>query len=319
MRRLKKKEIHDLEKTIIDENGNRNILNIYDFNKIKQDYLIVLEIRNYSKNTIKTYSSIIDSFIEFIKQEKEIYTKEQFLDTFKMYITHLKREHHVSENYIYLVTVVVKKFLENGNIDFLDEIIAPKRQRSLPKSLNEGEVRDLINSVKWDENDSPRNIHTKMRDKLILTVLYSTGIRVSELVQLKTTDIDFSERTMLIKGKGSKDRLVLFDLETKNEILRYLKERPLKSEYLITNRQGNAISTRYIQMMIKDYAKKAGIEKNVTPHVLRHSYATHLLKHGVDIRVIQQLLGHSSLITTQIYVNISMDTIKLMYDNAKLK
>ena len=158
-----------------------------------------------------------------------------------------------------------------------------------------------------------------MRDKLILSVLHSTGLRVSELIEIKIQDIDFSERTIFIKGKGNKERIVLFDKDTKEEISAYLNFRVKKSEYLLVNNYGHPLSARYIQMMIKKYAEKAEIKKNVTPHVLRHSYATHLLKRGVDIRIIQQLLGHSSILSTQIYTNVEMDIIRNVYDNAKQK
>lgn len=190
----------------------------------------------------------------------------------------MKQDKKHSPNYVYLVTVVIKKFLEYEHIYFLEKVPTPKRSRGLPKSLNEKEVRNLIDSVEWSENDPIYYRHTKIRDKLTLLILYSTGLRVSELVKIKIKDIDFSERTILIKGKGDKERLILFDTYTKKEIRYYLKIRPKKSEYLIINNEGNPLTTRYIQMMVKKYAKKAGIEKNVTPHVLRHSFATHLLK-----------------------------------------
>ena len=158
-----------------------------------------------------------------------------------------------------------------------------------------------------------------MRDKVILSILYSSGLRVSELVNLLINDIDFDERTIRIRGKGDKDRIVLFDKDTKELIEQYLNIRDSDSEYLFINKNGNKLSSRYIQLMIKKYAKEAGIEKKVTPHILRHSFATHLLKNGVDIRAIQQLLGHASLSTTQIYTSVDMDTLKLFYDQAKLK
>lgn len=295
-----------------------HLLNYFDFDEMIDDYLVELEIRNYSPNTIKTYNSIITNFYKFLQQEDKLYDDRQFLRLFKRYIQHLKRDKSVSQNYIYLVTVVVKKFLEFNHIFFLDEVSAPKRTKSLPKSLNEKEVNDLINSVEYDpESDNEGQKIIKLRDKLILTLLYSSGLRVSELVNLIVKDIDFEERTILIRGKGDKDRVVLFDKNAKLLILEYLNLRNTSSKYLFTNRRGNPLTTRYVQIMIKKYGEKAGITKKVTPHVLRHSYATHLLKNGVDIRVIQQLLGHSSLSTTQIYTSVDMDTIKSVYDQAK--
>lgn len=322
--RTKPKNIFNLENNpqfpIYKDGEKVHLLKHFNFEEMKEDYLIELEIRNYSSNTIKTYKSIINNFYEFIKKEENLFDERQFLRTFKKYIQHLKRDKEVSQNYIYLVTVVVKKFLEFNHIYFLEEIGAPKRTKSLPKSLNEKEVQDLIDAVKCDyETDSELQLIVKTRDKLILSLLYSSGLRVSELINLIVKDIDFEERTMLIRGKGEKDRIVLFDKNTKVLILKYLNLRKIDTKYLFTNRKGTPLTPRYVQIMIKKYGKKAGITKKVTPHVLRHSYATHLLKNGVDIRVIQQLLGHASLSTTQIYTSVDMDTIKTVYDQAKTK
>ena len=303
---------------IIDKEGNKlHFCKIFNFDEMIEDYLIELEIRNYSQNTIKTYSSILTIFIEYLEKQEDIYDEKHFQRSFRRYIQFLKRDKEVSQNYIYLVTIVIKKFFEFNDLNLLENIGTPKRTKSLPKSLNEKEVENLINAVSWRETDHPKHIETKMRDKLILTLLYSSGLRVSELINLTIRNIDFDERTMRIRGKGDKDRIVLFDTEAKKLILKYLDRRTKDRDYLIISQRGKPLSSRYIQQMIKKYGDKAGIEKKVTPHVLRHSFATHLLKNGVDIRVIQQLLGHSSLATTQIYTSVDMETIKSLYDKAK--
>ena len=294
-----------------------HICNIFDFESMIDDYMVELEIRNYSQNTIKTYHSILQNFYEYLKGEEKLFTERQFLATFRKFIQTLKQEKHVTQNYIYLNTVVCKKFLDFHDIHFLEEIKNPKRTKSLPKSLNEKEVQDLINAVDWEAEETPNKKRSKIRDKVILALLYSTGLRISELTGLIRRDIDFEERTIRVRGKGEKDRIVLFDEKTKDLLMEYLDLRDSDSEYLFTNRQDNKLSSRYVQIMIKKYADKAGIRKKVTPHILRHSFATHLLKNGVDIRVIQQLLGHSSLATTQIYTSVDMDTIKTLYDHAK--
>ena len=310
---------YNLKKHITNEHGEKvPILDIYDFDEMIEDYLVELEIRNYSQNTLKTYTSVIRTFYEYLQKEKNLYTEREFLRSFKRYIQHLKRDKQVSQNYIYLVTVVIKKFLEFNQIYFLEEVGTPKRTKSLPKSLNEKEVHDLIEAIQWEEEDNDNRKLTKLRDKLILTVLYSSGLRISELTKLAIKDIDFDERTMLIRGKGDKDRIALFDNNAKDMMMKYLEKRPQISEFLIVNRKGEPLTPRYIQNMIKKYGNKAGIKKKVTPHVLRHSYATHLLKHGVDIRVIQQLLGHASLSTTQIYTSVDMETVKKVYDQARM-
>lgn len=284
-----------------------------DFPEMIEDYLIDLEIRNYSLNTIKTYKSILDNFYRFLTDEKN--PDKNILRSFKRYIRYLKREKKVSQNYIYLVTIVVKKFFEFHKMDHLKDVKTPKRAKSLPKSLNEDEVKRLIKAAAADRRQRK---FTRTRDKLILSLLYSSGLRVSELVSLKVNDIDLKDRTIRIRGKGNKDRMVLFDQKTKKLIEDYLRERTWESEYLFLNRFGKPLTPRYIQITIKNYAIKAGIKKKVTPHILRHSFATHLLKNGVDIRAIQQLLGHSNLSTTQIYTSVDMGTLKNLYDKAKL-
>ncbi|MCL2687009.1 MAG: tyrosine-type recombinase/integrase [Methanobrevibacter sp.] len=297
----------------------KSILEVYDFRDMIEDYLIELEIRNYSQNTIRTYRSVIKNFYEFLQKEEDLYDELRFLRSFKKYIQHLKRDKNVSQNYIYLVTVVSKKFLEFNRLYFLYEVKAPKRTKSLPKSLNEDEVQNLINAFDYElEEDNSSRGNVKLRNKLILTLLYSSGLRVSELVSLIIEDFDFKDRTIRIRGKGEKDRLVLFDNNAKELIEEYLIVKDTDSDYLFTNKDNNPITTRYIQLMIKDYAKEAKINKNVTPHILRHSFATHLLKNGVDIRAIQQLLGHASLSTTQIYTSVDMETLKFVYDKARM-
>ncbi len=301
--------------------NEKNFLEVYDLLEMMEDYLFELEIRNYSHNTIKTYRSIIRNFYNFLKDEKELNNEKKVLRGFKRYIRYLKREKKVSQNYIYLVTVVVKKFFEFEGLHILEEVKTPKRTKSLPKSLNEDEVKTLINALDSYhpvDLDSPSSESLKLRNKLILALLYSSGLRVSELVTLELNHVDIDERTIRIRGKGEKDRIVLFDDATREILEEYIQKRSCDSEYIFINRQGNHLTTRYVQMMIKDYARVAGIKKKVTPHILRHSFATHLLKNGVDIRAIQQLLGHSNLSTTQIYTSVDMETLKNVYDRAKL-
>ncbi len=295
----------------------KSILKIYDFEEMIEDYLTELEIRNYSRNTIKTYKSIVINFHKFLKNEAKLYTEKHVLRSFKRYIQYLKRDKEVTQNYIYLVTVVVKKFFEFNEINYLNEIQTPKRTKSLPKSLNEKEVVELINSVDYTSDDSEFKQKIQKRDKLILALLYSSGLRVSEIVKIRINDIDLFERTLRIRGKGDKDRVVLFDEDTKILLEEHVQNHDPEVEYLFVNRQNESLSPRYVQIMIKKYAKQLGLNKKVTPHILRHSFATHLLKNGVDIRAIQQLLGHTNLSTTQIYTSVDMETLKHVYDKAK--
>ena len=155
--------------------------------------------------------------------------------------------------------------MEFNGIYFLEDIKNPKRTKSLPKSLNEKEVQDLLEAVSINENDTPFKQKSKRRDKVILTLLYSTGLRISELVNLLKRDIDFDERTIRVRGKGDKDRIVLFDEATKDLLIAYIEEDKHYSEFIFINKNGDKLTPRYVQMMIKKYAKEAGIKKKVTP------------------------------------------------------
>ncbi|WP_400215868.1 site-specific tyrosine recombinase/integron integrase [Methanobrevibacter smithii] len=295
-------ETYDFKNEIIDKNGNKiNILDVYNFNKIKENYITSLKDNNYSQNTIKPYSSIIHKFTTYLKNQIAIYNEKEFIKYFNSYILYLKQVKNVSQNYIYLVTVVVKKFLEFNNIHFLDSITTPKRIKSPPNFLTQKEVKQLLDSITWDENsDSDFRIITKLRDKLIVTLLYSSGLRVSELINLTVDNVNFEGKQLSIVGKNN-SRVILLDESTKQLIQKYLEKRTQKSNYLVVNKSGNPLTPRYVQLMIKKYGNESGIEKKITPHILRHSYATHLFEQGVNIKIIQQLLGHSNLSTTQIY------------------
>ena len=295
---FQERSIHNIGKYV--DNFNE-YLKSKDFNKIKESYITSLKNNNYSQNTIKTYSSIIHKFTTYLKNQIAIYNEKEFIKYFNSYILYLKQVKNVSQNYLYLVTVVVKKFLEFNNIHFLDSITTPKRIKSPPNFLTQKEVKQLLDSITWDENsDSDFRIITKLRDKLIVTLLYSSGLRVSELINLTVDNVNFEGKQLSIVGKNN-SRVILLDESTKQLIQKYLEKRTQKSNYLVVNKSGNPLTPRYVQLMIKKYGNESGIEKKITPHILRHSYATHLFEQGVNIKIIQQLLGHSNLSTTQIY------------------
>ncbi|MDO5852393.1 MAG: tyrosine-type recombinase/integrase [Methanobacteriaceae archaeon] len=297
--------------------NQEDIIDKSEYKEQIEDYIIEMDIRNYSINTLKTYNSILKNFYRFIETQNKELTQKQLLKLFKKYIQHLKRDKHVTQNYIYLVTVVLRKFFEFCEFSIYTELKAPKRTKSLPKSLNEQEVYDLIHAFDDNPINTPVRKITQMRDKLMLTLLYSTGLRVSELVKIERNSIDFKERTMRIRGKGDKDRIIVFDENSKKLLKKYLEQIDDTNPFIFTNPTGNPLTSRYVQLMIKKYAKKSGIKRRVTPHILRHSFATHLLKNGVDIRAIQQLLGHSNLSTTQIYTSVDLHTLKDLYDSAQ--
>ena len=196
----------------------------------------------------------------------------------------------------------------------------PKNQRILPQFLNENEVNDLL--------DYPcGNSYNSNRDRAILELFYGTGIRTSELASIKINDIDFDECTIRIKGKGSKRRVVLFGKGVKEIIIQYLKRREENPKYnsnkflfnQIRTRNGkylNHISVRTIFSIVKKYMKKISNNEKLSPHSLRHTFATHLLDKGADLMTVKDLLGHSSLSSTQIYTHLQIDKLKKTYNQA---
>ncbi len=179
--------------------------------------------------------------------------------------------------------------------------------RKLPKYLKDDEVRKLLNAPDRE----------KTRDRLILRILYRCGLRVSELTSLKIEDIDFDEGMITVRGgKGDKDRVVPIDDDTLDLVQLYKGD--ADKGILILSQRGEELSSRQVERIVKKYADKAGIKKNVYPHMLRHSFAVHSLKSGMNLRSVQKMLGHSSLTTTQIYLDLTGEDVKEDYEEHPL-
>jgi integrase/recombinase XerD len=196
--------------------------------------------------------------------------------------------------------------------DPTEQIDSPKLPRALPKSLNEEEVEALLKAPNVDDP-------LGLRDRAMLEVLYASGLRVSELVGLKVTEVSLNEGVIRVTGKGSKTRLVPMGEVAVEWIARYLKhsrpeilQKRLSDTLFVTNR-GSAMTRQAFWYLIKRYALLAGITKHLSPHVLRHAFATHLLNHGADLRVVQMLLGHSDISTTQIYTHVARERLKQLH------
>ena len=193
-----------------------------------------------------------------------------------------------------------------------DRIDAPKLGRSLPKFLSEAEVEALLDAP--DLKD-PIGI----RDRTMLELLYATGLRVSELVTLTTNQINLRQGVVRILGKGNKERLVPLGEEAISWLEKYMNDArhqitpAAASDYLFTTRRHSGMTRQAFWYLIKRYAQKVGIKKHLTPHTLRHCFATHLLNHGADLRVVQMLLGHSDLSTTQIYTHVARERLRSLH------
>ncbi len=248
-----------------------------------------LKLRGFSPLTVRNYSFFTDKFLG--KTSKKI--DELNEDDAKLYLSELFDTK--SKNTIMLAAASLKFFYKEILKKDFSNVRMPKKDRTLPEVLTKEEVKMLIDSA---DNEKSR---------LIISLLYSGGLRVSELVNLKVNDINLNDKTGWVRrGKGNKDRIFMVSEQLCRDLQAYLSGREHK---YIFSKEG-PLTTRNIQKIIHGTKRRAGINKKVTPHTLRHSFATHLLEDGTDIRVIQSMLGHSSLSTTQIYAHVSSDQIK---------
>ena len=271
-------------------------MNKYD--KIINNFTTELNLRGYTENTIETYRLTVENMLKKIKKDPKHIHEEDI----KKYLVYLKKDKKNGNKSISLKLNAIKTFLKSVKNHVSDNIKLPKTEKALPKVLSINEVRQLISCA---ENQ---------RDTLILRLLYSTGVRVSELVNLEISNIQ-EGRIHIIAGKGAKDRIIYIDQKTEAMVKSYIENNKNKT-YIIENKDKIKLTTRTIQRIVEKCKKKAGIDKEVTPHVLRHSFATHLLQNKADIVVIKELLGHSNLTTTQIYTNISNEFREKSYNSA---
>jgi len=188
-------------------------------------------------------------------------------------------------------------------------VSSPKQDKHLPSFLTEDEVTKLIESaLPKDERG--------LRDRAILETFYSTGMRISEIAGLNIDDIDFIGSVVKVLGKGKKERLAPIGDRAVAAIRNYLERRKKQSETVFLNKNGRRITTRGIRNIVGKYIRLAGIRQGISPHTLRHSFATHLLNRGADLRSVQELLGHANLSTTQVYTHLTTDKLKSVYDKA---
>jgi len=254
-----------------------------------------LELRGFSDQTIKAYLTHNQNFLKYInKNEGEIGEKE-----IKQYLGHLIARKKLASSSVALVKAALKFYYDEVLGKNIVNLKTPKASQKLPTVLNKDEIKKLIENAK------------SLKSKLMIKMLYSSGLRLSECLNMKVNDLEFKEKIGWVrKGKGKKDRLIILSDNLIGELEAYLRLKKEKNPLVFTNRMGNPLSSRNVQKIIKNAAKKAGINKKVSPHSLRHSFATHLLEAGVDIRKIQELLGHANLQTTQIYTKVSTEELK---------
>jgi len=284
---------------------------VLDISQLISDYLTYLEIeKGLSKNTILAYENDLLSLFNFFN-EKEICNLDEIKrKDFSTYTKYLAKKEFTPSSITRKIASIKGffKYLCHKRIIKTNPAISinsPKLPKRLPKILNINEIDKILQS----------NLNTT--DYAIVELLYSAGIRVSELSELKVKNIDLKQKIIKVFGKGSKERIVPINSKCTDALKKYLKTRELTAikydikDTLFINEKGQKITRQKIYKIIHELGKNIG--KNISPHTLRHSFATHLLENGADLRVVQELLGHSSIITTQLYTHISKKTLREVY------
>lgn len=251
-----------------------------------------LKLRAFSPETVRSYLYWNKDFLKTLEKKPEEVTE----DDVKNYIAK-KLSDGLEPKSIVLIRAALKFFYDEILGKGIIKLKSPKISKKLPVVLTKEEIRLLINSIK------------NKKHKLIVMLLYSSGLRVSEMLNLKVGDLELGEGIGWVRsGKGAKDRLFLLSNKLVEELKEYIQDKK-DSDYVFTGRSGR-MTPRSVQKIIKRAIKTAGIEKDCHPHSLRHSFATHLLESGENIRKIQLILGHSQLSTTQLYLNISTEELR---------
>jgi len=288
--------------------------------KLLQAYLHFLRAeRNLSPYTLRNYQSDLLSFFRYAEDaDRDICDVDRYL--LRGYLARLREQKMAVGSIVRRVSSIrsfYRFLVRQGHIEYdpLAGVHSPKKGRRLPSFLSPRQVLAILGAV---ESDSPK----ALRDRAILELLYAAGIRLSELVALDTSDVDIGEREVRVLGKGSKERIALMGRAAADALQRYLVDgRPAlvrrpRERALFLNKQGGRLSARAVQLMVRRCALKAGLDERVFPHLLRHTFATHMLEGGADLRVVQELLGHASVGSTQIYTHVSDAEKRRVYDAA---
>lgn len=277
-------------------------------NSFINDFLNYLKSqKRYSLNTIKSYEKDLILFFDHLTKEG-IVTIDQI--TIQTYISSL----YIKKNAISTIArklSAIKSYAKylskykDTNCDYIKNITLPKKEKKLPQHLHSDEINKLLNL--------PLNNILDMRNALIINLLYSSGLRLSELTNLKKEDFSSEQNIIRVKGKGNKERLVIYSNSSKKILDMYLKSRTDSSNYLLINKNGGKLTNRGVELILKTISKKHLGHDKLHPHMLRHTFATKLLNSGMDIRTLQELLGHESLAATQIYTHIAKNELKELY------
>ena len=272
--------------------------------------------KRFSEHTIISYSADLTQFLNFINKEFEISTQasEISFQIVRSWIASLL-EKGVSPRSVNRKISTLKtyfKFLirENAITESpMLKVVAPKSKKRLPVFIEENQIENLLNQIKFDDG------FVGERDKLIIELFYVTGIRLSELVNIKISDVDFNNNLIKVLGKRNKERLIPLSISIVNELEFFIKKYDL-NQYLFTNLGGTKVYNKLVYRVVKKYISKISSVSKKSPHILRHTFATHMLNNGADINAIKELLGHANLSATQVYTHNTIGKLKSIYKQA---
>jgi integrase/recombinase XerD len=285
---------------------------------VKEFITIMRYEKNLSDNTANSYQSDLKKFFEFLDEKKILDLNEVTHLTVTSFFEVQRKNNYSSATTARYMTTLKKffQYVEDGNFiqkNPTSTLGKVRIARKLPIVLTIGEVEMILNSPKPDTKNG-------LRDKAILETFYSSGLRVSELINLKLNDLFFEDEIIRVMGKGSKERIVPIGSSAIHWLKEYLfhsrpfLENKMKSHnHVFLNNRGTKLSRMWIWKIVDHYSKEAGINKEVHPHIFRHSFATHLLEGGADLRAVQEMLGHADISTTQIYTHIDRSYIKQVH------
>ena len=272
--------------------------------------------KRFSEHTITSYSTDLGQFSIFLSEEYQISNEvsEISFQIVRSWIASLL-EQGVTPRSVNRKISTLKtyfKFLIRENViseSPMLKIVAPKSKKRLPVFIEENQIENLLNEVEFDEG------FIGERDKLIIELFYVTGIRLSELINIKIFDINFSNSLIKVLGKRNKERLIPLSINIVNELQTFVKKHNLNN-YLFTNLGGTKVYTKLVYRVVKKYIGKISSVSKKSPHILRHTFATHMLNNGADINAIKELLGHANLSATQVYTHNTIEKLKTVYKQA---
>ncbi len=272
--------------------------------------------KRFSEHTVISYSTDLTQFLNFINVEFKISTQVSGISfqIVRSWITSLL-EKGVSPRSVNRKISTLKtyfKFLirENAITESpMLKVVAPKSKKRLPVFIEENQIENLLNQIKFNGG------FVGERDKLIIELFYVTGIRLSELVNIKISDVDFNNNLIKVLGKRNKERLIPLSITIVNELEFFIKKYDL-NQYLFTNLGGTKVYNKLVYRVVKKYISKISSVSKKSPHILRHTFATHMLNNGADINAIKELLGHANLSATQVYTHNTIGKLKSIYKQA---